>query len=112
LPGSIAGKELFLPECQFRGSCWFLASNIAEPAPNGDRAMAQATKSQRVELVINGKAKLVIEDEGSYQRLMELVERVDTVAAVKESMKSFERGEGRPALKALDELRRKYEIPG
>ena len=77
-------------------------------AKNGTLALLKQMRQKRqpVELSINGKAKVVIEDKGSYQRLMELVERVDTIAAVKESMKSFERGEGRPALKALDQLRR------
>ena len=77
-------------------------------AKNGTLALLEQMRQKRqpVELSINGKAKVVIEDKGSYQRLMELVERVDTIAAVKESMKSFERGEGRPALKALDQLRR------
>ena len=81
---------------------------------NGTLALLEQMRQERqaVELSINGKAKVVIEDEGSYQRLMELVERVETIAAVKESMKSFERGEGQPALKALDELREKYGIPG
>ena len=81
---------------------------------NGTLALLEQMRQKRqpVELSINGKAKVVIEDEGSYQRLMELVERVDTIAAVKESMKLFERGEGRSALKALDQLRQKYGIPG
>jgi hypothetical protein len=34
-----------------------------------------------------------------------------TVAAVKESMAAFERGEGRPAREALEPLRQKYHIP-
>lgn len=34
-----------------------------------------------------------------------------TIAAVKESLAAFERGEGRPARDALEELRAKYCIP-
>jgi predicted transcriptional regulator len=38
-------------------------------------------------------------------------ERELTVAAVKESMAAFERGEGRPAREVLEQLRKKYHIP-
>ena len=37
--------------------------------------------------------------------------QAETIAAVKESMAAFERGEGRPAREALEELRAKYAIP-
>lgn len=37
-------------------------------------------------------------------------ERAATVAAIREGMESFQRGEGRPAREALEELRQKHGI--
>jgi prevent-host-death family protein len=47
-------------------------------------------------LTINGKAELVVQDAKSYQRLMDIAERLETIQAVKEGLGSVERGEGRP----------------
>ena len=62
-------------------------------------------------LTINGKAGLVVQDAKSYQELLQLVDRPDAIEKVKRSMESFERGEGMPARKASEELRRKHKIP-
>jgi prevent-host-death family protein len=62
-------------------------------------------------LTVDGAAAFVVQDAASYRRLCELAEETETVAAVKESMAAFDRGEGRPARQALDELRTKYSIP-
>jgi prevent-host-death family protein len=53
-----------------------------------------------VVLTINGKAELIVQDAASYQRLFDLAERLETIQAVKESLSSANRGEGRP----LDEV--------
>lgn len=47
-------------------------------------------------LTINGKAELVVQDAKSYQRLLDIAERLETIQAVKEGLASVERGEGRP----------------
>jgi prevent-host-death family protein len=57
-----------------------------------------------VVLTINGKAELVVQDAASYQRLFELAERLETVQAVKESLASVDRGEGRPMDDLVDAL--------
>ena len=49
-----------------------------------------------VVLTINGKAELVVQDAASYQRLFAIAERLETIEAVKESLASIDRGEGRP----------------
>jgi prevent-host-death family protein len=59
---------------------------------------------QPVVLTINGKAELVLQDAKSYQRLLDLVERLETIQAVKEGLASVERGEGRPMDKAFEAL--------
>ena len=57
-------------------------------------------------LTINGKAEIVVQDARSYQRLLDLAERLETIQAVKEGIASADRGEGRPMEEAFDELER------
>jgi len=59
---------------------------------------------QPLVLTINGKAELVVQDARSYQKLLDLTERLETIAAVKEGLASIERGEGRPMDEVFDEL--------
>jgi prevent-host-death family protein len=61
---------------------------------------------QPVILTINGKAELVVQDARSYQKLLDLAERLETIQAVKEGLASADRGEGRPMDEAFDELER------
>lgn len=55
-------------------------------------------------LTIDDKAEIVVQDARSYQRLLDQVERLETIAAVKESLKSTDRGEGRPMPGVFDAL--------
>jgi prevent-host-death family protein len=57
-----------------------------------------------VVLTINGKAELVVQDAKSYQRLLDLAERLETIQAVREGLASAGSGEGRPMDDAFDEL--------
>jgi prevent-host-death family protein len=59
---------------------------------------------QPLVLTINGKAELVVQDAKSYQRLLDLADRLETIQAVKEGLASADRGEGRPMDEAFDEL--------
>jgi PHD/YefM family antitoxin component YafN of YafNO toxin-antitoxin module len=65
---------------------------------------------QPLVLTINGKAKLVVQDAGSYQKLLELVDRLEAIAGIKRGMESFAQGEGRPAKEALEQLQKKHKI--
>jgi hypothetical protein len=57
-----------------------------------------------VSLIINGRAEFVVEDATSYQKLLELVERLETMGAVREGLASADRGEGRLAEEFFEEL--------
>ncbi len=61
-----------------------------------------------VVLTINGKAELVVQDAASYQRLFEPAERLETVQAVKESLNSADRGEGRLMDDVFDALEKDF----
>ena len=70
------------------------------------------TTGQPVVLTINGKAEIVVQDARSYQRLLELAERLETIEAVQEGLASMKRGEGRPAEVVFDELEKELRIAG
>ena len=70
------------------------------------------TTGQPVVLTINGKAELVVQDARSYQRLLELAERLETIEAVREGLTSMKRGEGRPAEVVFDELEKELRRDG
>ena len=57
-------------------------------------AQLKAT-GQPLILTINGKAEIVVQDAKSYQRLLDLTERFETIEAVREGIASANRGEGR-----------------
>ncbi len=61
-------------------------------------------------LTVDGKAEFVVQDARSYRRLLDQVERSETIRAVKAGIASADRGEGRPIDEAFDELER--EIRG
>jgi prevent-host-death family protein len=55
-------------------------------------------------LTVNGKAEVVVQDARSYQRLLDLAERLETIEAVREGLASIDRGEGRPMDEVFDDL--------
>ena len=62
-------------------------------------------------LTVNGKAELVVQDAKSYQRLLAVAERLETIEAVKEGLASMRRGEGRPADEVIAELAKRLQGP-
>lgn len=64
-----------------------------------------------VVLTVNGKAELVVQDAEAYQEMLDQMERVERIAAIREGLSEFERGEGRPAREALEALRIKLGLP-
>jgi hypothetical protein len=76
------------------------------------RYIDEAAEAGRpISLRIDDREPLVIQDERSYQRLWELVEDLETEAAVAEALAEVERGEGRPFDEAMTELREQLGLP-
>ena len=60
--------------------------------------LKQLKKSGRpVVLTVNGKAELIVQDAASYQRLLEITEKLDTIEALKPAIKEMKAGKGEPA---------------
>ena len=55
-------------------------------------------------LTINGKAELVVQDAGSYQKILEITERLETIEALKPAIEEMKAGKGELAEKVFAEL--------
>jgi hypothetical protein len=64
-----------------------------------------------VTLRIDDRPPLVIDDARAYQMLWELIDRIETIAAVREGLEQVERGDGRPAEEVFADMRKKYRLP-
>ena len=61
-------------------------------------------------LTVNGKAELVLQDAESYQKLLEAIERAETIAGIQEGIESMRAGRGRPAREVEREMRKKFKL--
>ena len=72
---------------------------------NTSEFLEQLKKSGKpIVLTINGKAELVVQDAGSYQKLLEIAERLETIEALKPAIEEMKKGEGESAEKFFAEL--------
>ena len=62
-------------------------------------------------LTVNGKAEIVVQDAEAYQALMDQVDRAQTLEGIRVGLEQMNAGQGHPAEKVLDEIRRKHKIP-
>ena len=64
-----------------------------------------------VVLTINGRAKLVVQDAESYQRMLELLERAETIEAIREGLESVKQGKTMSLEQFDKEMRKKIRAP-
>jgi len=55
-------------------------------------------------LTVNGKAEVVVQDAASYQRLLEISERLETIEALRPAIEEMRAGKGEPAELVFDQL--------
>ena len=73
--------------------------------------VARLKESQTPEvLTVNGKAEVVVQDAVSYQLMQDRLHHMETLAAIQEGMASAERGELKPAVQVLAEMRARYRL--
>lgn len=78
---------------------------------NTKHYVSQMRESEKpLVLTVNGEAQLVVQDAKAYQKLLDRLEYMETVAALKEGISEIEAGKGVPATEALAGLRKKYGI--
>jgi len=61
-------------------------------------------------LTVNGRAELVVQNVEGYQAMLERLERIETVDAIKQGIDEFAQGKGLPARQALEKLRPKHGV--
>lgn len=59
-------------------------------------------------LTVNGRAELVVQNAAGYQALRERLERAETIAAIRQGMEEFARGQGIALGEAEKRLRKKH----
>lgn len=62
-------------------------------------------------LTVNGRAELVVQDAASYQALLNRLEELETVAAIRVGLRDAKEGRVQPARKALRGLGKKIRMP-
>ena len=65
-------------------------------------------KKTPIVLTVNGRAEVVVQDAASYQTLLDRLERAETIAAIRQGMEEFKRGEGIPLKQAERCLRKRH----
>jgi prevent-host-death family protein len=60
-------------------------------------------------LTVNGRAELVVQDAAAYQKLLEAVDRAETLEGIRRGLEDVKAGRTRPLAEVLDELGRRYE---
>jgi prevent-host-death family protein len=59
--------------------------------------LKQLKKSGKpVVLTVNGRAELIVQDAASYQRLLEISERLETIEALRPAIEEMKAGKGEP----------------
>jgi prevent-host-death family protein len=61
-------------------------------------------------LTVNGKAKIVVQDAASYQKLLESFDYGDTVKSIRHGMDDVKQRRTKPAKRAFNEMRKKHGI--
>lgn len=84
---------------------------LTEFKRNTTGLVKQMKKTRRpVVLTVNGKVELVVQDANSYQRMLERLDRLETVEAIRQGLEDVEEGRIRDARSALEELRKKLGL--
>ncbi len=61
-------------------------------------------------LTINGKAELIVQDAESYQKILEISEKLETIEALKPAIEEMKDGKGESAEKFFNELLKSKEV--
>lgn len=62
-------------------------------------------------LTINGGEKVVMQEAGSYQKLLEELDRVEAMEGVRRGLEAMRAGRSRPVREFLAELRQEFGFP-
>lgn len=64
-----------------------------------------------VVLTVNGRAAVVVQDAVSYQALLEIKEKYETMLAIEEGLEDVRQGRHRPVKEVFADIRKELELP-
>ena len=62
-------------------------------------------------LTVNGRSELVVQDATSYQKLLELVDRLEAIDGIKRGLEDADAGRSQPLDEAIKDIRRELDLP-
>jgi prevent-host-death family protein len=84
---------------------------LTEFKRNTNGLMKRMKKTKRpLVLTVNGRAEIVVQDASSYQHLLERLDRLEAVEAIRQGLKDMEEGRTHDAANALEGLRTKLGL--
>src|SRR5229473_7160447 len=86
--------------------------SLARFAKDPLRFLERLRKSgEPILLTLDDEAGVVVQDAAAYQRLRQMADQLETIEAVKESLRDQAAGRTRPIQEALAELAVKHKLP-
>jgi prevent-host-death family protein len=61
-------------------------------------------------LTVNGKAELVVQDAVSYQKLLDFIEKLETIIGIKKGLEDIATGDTQPLNQFIEEMQQKHGI--
>ena len=61
-------------------------------------------------LTVEGRPELVVQDAEAYQKMLDVLDRVETFEGIKKGLDSMKQGKGREASEFFDDLRKKLGL--
>lgn len=84
--------------------------SLAEFQQQTDHLLRELRETGRPALLtVDGKPELVVQSAEGYQKLLELVDRLETIEAVRRGIESVNRGGASPAAEVFERIRRRAE---
>jgi len=86
--------------------------SLAEFQRRAKECIKQLKESGQPQLLtINGKAEIVVQDIHSYEEMIDRVDRLEAIYAIRKGLEEIKAGEVRPFKDVIEDLKAKYEIP-
>ncbi|AFZ59275.1 type II toxin-antitoxin system Phd/YefM family antitoxin [Anabaena cylindrica FACHB-243] len=80
---------------------------------NTNELISQMKKTGNpVVLTVNGKAELVVQDAEAYQKLLDAVEKLETLIGIKKGLEDIATGNTQSLNQFIEEMQRKHGISG
>ncbi len=86
--------------------------SLTEFKRNTTEFVSQMKESGRpVVLTVNGKAELMVQDATSYQKLLELIDRLEAIEGIRRGLNEARQGLGWPLDEVIDDIERSGGTP-